>query len=498
MGRSTGRGKTTGERVSPRLRVGLRAPSAFLTVALILAGCVSPDRPAWERVAIGGPAIPRSGATAGATPPASPAAPKPTVAVAERKASSAVAAPIAAQSASSSDLASAKAGKMVAAATPVPPKPAIDPDWAGFETYTARHEDTLLDLAVQHGLGFLEVAMANPGVDPWMPGDGTLVLLPKQHLAPDGPREGIVLNLPEQRLYYYEKGKLVRSYPIGIGRDGHATPVGRTSVVAKTVNPVWRPTPSARADDPELPAMVPAGPDNPLGSRALYLGWSSYLIHGTNKEYGIGRRASRGCIRMYEDNVQELYQKVAVGTPVTAVDQPVKVGWVGNDLFIEATPTIAQVRQWEDEKRFDPVSPAEARELVSRKAGKAAGRVDWPAVDRALAERRGIMTRITTPDEQPIATAASDLRAPTASSATAGSGDTRRAGSGAGGTPVPVVAIGNSGPTSGPAGLQPATAVRDAPPSTPKGARRTEVPADPSGDELVKWLRGRLSSSGEP
>ena len=496
MGRSTQRGKTKGERVSVLCSERLRAPLPFLVVALILAGCVSSDRPAWERVAVGGPAVPRS--AAGATPPASPAVPKSPAAAIERSPSSTASAPTAARLASVSDLPSGKAGKMVAAATPVPPKPAIDPAWAGVETYTARHEDTLLDLAVQHGLGFIEVAMANPGVDPWLPGEGTPVLLPTQHLPPDGPREGIVLNLPEQRLYYYEKGKLVRSYPIGIGRDGHATPVGRTSVVGKTVNPVWRPTPSARADDPELPAMVPAGPDNPLGSRALYLGWSSYLIHGTNKEFGIGRRASRGCIRMYEDNVRELYQKVAIGTPVTAVDQPVKVGWVGNDLFIEATPTIAQVRQWEDENRFDPVSSAEARELVSRKAGKAAGRVDWPAVDRALADRRGIMTRITGPDEQPIATAASDFRSPTASSATAASGDTRRAGSSAGGTPVPVVAIGNSGPTSGSAELQPAAAVRDAPRSASRKTGRSTVPADPTGDELVKWLRGRLSNSGEP
>ncbi|MFO1112942.1 MAG: L,D-transpeptidase family protein [Rhodospirillales bacterium] len=219
---------------------------------------------------------------------------------------------------------------------------------------------------------------------------------PKTHLPPDGPRQGVVINLPEQRPYYYQNGRLANSYPIGIGRDGHATPVGTTTVARKTLNPVWRPTPSARADDPELPAMVPAGPDNPLGSRALYLGWSSYLIHGTNKEYSIGRRGSRGCIRMYEDDVRALYDHVAVGTQVTTLDQPVKVGWIGDQLYIEASPTIAQVRQWEEDKRFDPVSDAGVRDLVLRKAEQVhrPDRLDGGGLG---GERRGIVTRITGP-----------------------------------------------------------------------------------------------------
>lgn len=389
---------------------------------------------------------------------------------------------------------------MVAAAPPLPAKPAVDPAWIGVETHIARHEDTLLDLAVSHGLGFIEVAMANPTVDPWLPGEGTPVLLPKQHLLPDVPHQGLVLNLPEQRLYHFRDGKLVRSYPIGIGRDGHSTPVGTTSVVRKTVDPVWRPTPSARADDPELPASVPPGPDNPLGSRALYLGWSSYLIHGTNKEYGIGRRASRGCIRMYDKHVRELYDRVAVGTPVTAIDQPIKVGWIGDELYIEASPTMAQVRQWEEEKRFDPVSAPEAHELVLRKAGNAAERIDWAAVDRAIADRRSIVTRITRPlAAKPMATAsreepspaasAAPLEAPatpplarTKSSATAGTAP-------AGVTIVPPVA---TQPGSPPAAARPVTAPPAVASSKP-AARTATAAAEPTGDELVKWLRGRLS-----
>lgn len=491
---------------------GVRAPLTILAAALLLAGCAGPDRPSWERVAVGapaGPAVPRPAATAVSSPPAAPAAPAsaasiesrtlpPPDGVSQAESSGDLGRPTATgPSPSPSDLPFGQAGKMVAAVSPVPSKPAIDPAWTGVDTYTARYEDTLLDLAVNRGLGFIELAMANPGVDPWLPGAGTQVLMPNQHLQPDAPRAGIVLNLPEQRLYHYENGRLVRSYPIGIGRDGHATPVGTTSVVRKAVDPVWRPTPSARADDPELPAMVPAGPDNPLGSRALYLGWTSYLIHGTNKEYGIGRRASRGCIRMYDDDVRELYGRAAVGTPVTVVDQPVKVGWVGNDLFLEASPTIQQVRQWEEEKQFDPVSAPHARELVLSKAGKAADRIDWEAVDRALAERRGIMTRITRPaEEPPLATAASDPRPWAPSSAATAL--TRRAAPGAGGTAPPTIVLGNAGRPSGAAGPRAAVAVQDAPPSASKGPARRASQAEPRGDELVKWLRSRLSSGSEP
>ncbi len=208
--------------------------------------------------------------------------------------------------------------------SPLHDTPAVDARWIGVDTYSARHEDTLLDLAVNNNLGFIELVMANPSVDPWLPGEGTEVVLPKLHLPPDGPSRGIVLNLPEQRLYFYKDDKLLRSFPVGIGRDGHATPTGSTRIVRKQADPTWYPTALARQDDPTLPAAVPPGPDNPLGNRAMYLGWSNYLIHGTNKEYGIGRRASRGCIRMYSDDAIELYDRTPIGTPVTVVNQPIK------------------------------------------------------------------------------------------------------------------------------------------------------------------------------
>jgi L,D-transpeptidase ErfK/SrfK len=407
-------------------------PSAVSLAAfaiLALGACSSANRPAWERSAVSSPAPlyypPRPSPTTGALqprpvprpaieraalpvsmPPQAPATsnspPSPPSSVAARR-TLIVPRPAAPATPRSLLPPSGAVGQQVAvaapaiAATPAPPAKAADPLWAGVETHLARHEDTLIDLAVAHGLGFIEVVMANPDVDPWLPGEGTLVFLPKVHLPPDAQPRGIVINLPEQRLFYYAKGALVRSYPIGIGRDGHATPVGKTTIVRKQANPTWYPTASTRADDPTLPAAVPPGPDNPLGNRAMYLGWASYLIHGTNKEYSIGRRGSRGCIRMYSNDSMALFDRVAIGTPVAVVDQPIKLGWLQGALYIEASPTIAQVRQWEEKGKFDPVSPPDVREMVRREAGDAAGLVDWVAVDRAIAERRGIPTRITPP-----------------------------------------------------------------------------------------------------
>ena len=375
-----------------------------------VAACALENRPAWERAAVAAPA---SASVVRAAPPQTRAVLRQDQAKAvlsaqtrktgvERTAlppAGTATKPLgqAVSPTASAATGKAAAGKTLAALAPAPepPRQAADPVWAGVETHVARYEDTLLDLAVRHDLGFIELAMANPGIDPWLPSEGTPILLPKLHLPPDVRPRGIVLNLPEQRLYYYEGGRLVRSYPIGIGRDGHATPIGGTTIVRKQENPTWYPTASARNDDPTLPAAIPPGPDNPLGDRAMYLGWTNYLIHGTNKEYGIGRRASRGCIRMYSEDAAELYDLVAIGTPVTAVDQPIKVGWIENELYIEASPTITQVRQWEEKGSFAPARAGDVRRLVLKKAGAAADRIDWATVDRAVRERRAIPTRIT-------------------------------------------------------------------------------------------------------
>lgn len=266
-------------------------------------------------------------------------------------------------------------------------------------SYKTAYEDTLLDLARQFKLGYVEMVAANPGTDPWVPGEGTDVVLPTVHLMPDlkdDKPEGIVINLADMRLYYFEDGSSApRSFPIGIGRDGLNTPTGVTAVVRKRKDPSWHPTARMREEDPELPDVVPAGPENPLGTRAMYLGWSEYLIHGTNKPWGVGRRVSSGCVRMYPEDVETLFDLVQVGTKVTVIDQPIKLGWIGDDLFMEAHPTQTQSDQLEAKGQFDPQLDSVIVEQVLTMAGAAPGRLDWGGIRKAAIERRGYPIRIT-------------------------------------------------------------------------------------------------------
>lgn len=211
----------------------------------------------------------------------------------------------------------------------------------------AQQQDTLVALGREYNVGYDELKRANPGVDPWLPGEGTQILLPTQFILPDAPRVGIVLNVAEMRLYYYPPkgatyaGKVI-TYPLGIGREGWDTPLGATKIVRTTANPTWTPPASIKKEHAEkgdpLPNVVPAGPDNPLGLFALYLGMPSYLIHGTNKPGGIGLRVSHGCIRLYPEDISALYSMVSAGTPVRIIDQPYKAGWLDKQLYLEAHP----------------------------------------------------------------------------------------------------------------------------------------------------------------
>ncbi|MFM7065682.1 MAG: L,D-transpeptidase family protein, partial [Gammaproteobacteria bacterium] len=176
-------------------------------------------------------------------------------------------------------------------------------------------DDVLPDIARRFNLGYEEIVRANPGVDPWLPGEGRRVLLPTRFVLPDAPRDGVVVNLAAMRLFWFPKrepGKLqvVYTYPIGIGRVGWVTPEGSTKVVTRVKDPVWRPPVSVRrehaANGEILPKVVPAGPDNPLGAHMFRLGWPSYLIHGTNKPYGVGMRSSHGCLRLYPEDIARL------------------------------------------------------------------------------------------------------------------------------------------------------------------------------------------------
>lgn len=259
-----------------------------------------------------------------------------------------------------------------------------------IKTYKARTDDTLLTIGERFGLGYVELRSANPQIDPWRPGAGTFVVLPTMHLLPDAPRRGIVVNLSEMRLYHFTKDG-VKTYPIGVGREGFSTPVGTTSVTRKQEGPTWTPTDRMRREDPKLPVQVKGmSPENPLGTHALYLGWPQYLLHGTNKPWGIGRRVSSGCVRMYNDDAKTLFESVPVGTPVTVVRQGIKFGWIGDMLYVEAHPDdvladqVERVGETQDYK-----VPADIFENLGRAAGKARDRLDWKAVREALKERRG-------------------------------------------------------------------------------------------------------------
>ena len=214
-------------------------------------------------------------------------------------------------------------------------------------TDVAQQEDTLLDVARRNGLGYEEIVRANPGVDAWLPGAGRALILPTQRIIPDAERKGIVINLPEHRLYYFPRVKRgappgVITYPVSIGRMDWSTPIGVTRIVAKNRNPSWYP-PKAVLDEHEangdpLPKVVPPGPDNPLGAFAMRLAIAggAYLIHGTNKPAGVGMQVTHGCMRLYPEDIEALFALVPVNTQVRIVNDPVKLGWSGGELYMEA------------------------------------------------------------------------------------------------------------------------------------------------------------------
>lgn len=220
------------------------------------------------------------------------------------------------------------------------------------EYYTITVEDqeeTLIDIARRHNIGFEEIRLANPDVSLWVPGKGTEVVIPTRYILPPAPREGVVINLSELRLYYYpaDNPGIVETYPVSVGRDGFATPVGITRTTIKVKDPAWAPPASMRreaaARGEPAPAIVPPGPDNPLGRHAILLDMPSYLIHGTNRPDGVGMRASRGCIRMYPEDIESLYERLPSGTKVNLMDAPFKAGWADDGtLFVQTFPQLEE------------------------------------------------------------------------------------------------------------------------------------------------------------
>jgi len=218
---------------------------------------------------------------------------------------------------------------------------------------TAAAGESLVDIARRYRLGQEALRLANPELPTWLPLSAARVVLPLRHLLPATTRTGLVVNLPERRLYDYTLMQVATAgrariavYPVSIGRVDWATPLGESRIVARRADPDWTPPASIRAEAAArgrtLPARVPAGPGNPLGRHALYLDRAGYLLHGTNDTNAIGLRVTHGCIRLYPADIAALFRRVANGTPIHFVDQPLKVGWHAGLLHLEVHPPLAE------------------------------------------------------------------------------------------------------------------------------------------------------------
>lgn len=274
--------------------------------------------------------------------------------------------------------------------------------------------DTLSDIARHFGLGFNDISRANPTITPWTPKPGSRIILPLQFILPDSPHKGIVLNLANMRLFYYPKQQpnTVFTYPVGIGRQGWNTPMGLTSIVAKKANPTWVVPESIHQEHAEkgdsLPSVVPAGPNNPLGLFAMRLGFPRYLMHGTNKPYGIGMQVSHGCVQLYPEDIEVLFKKASVGMPVRIIHQPYLTAWHEDMLYLEANEPL---QKWEHDKSQLKKQLLKQLHLISSKKKVA---IDWEKVDRIVQRSDGIPTPILvqSPDETEILAKAVQLKHP--------------------------------------------------------------------------------------
>ncbi len=262
-----------------------------------------------------------------------------------------------------------------------------------IQVIRARHEDTFVDIARAYDLGFDELVEANPGIDPWLPGEGTRIILPTRFILPGDIREGIVINLASKRLFYYLKPnaeglRAVVTFPIGIGRSGWATPTGITHIASRGRDPSWYVPASIRKEHVEmgdpLPAVVPPGPDNPLGSHVLILGMTSYLIHGTNKPAGVGMRVSHGCIRLFPEDIQFLYNEAPDGVAVTILNEPVLLTWQDSGLFVEVHPPLE-----DDERDWSQLFP-ELLKAAMAEPPASAWQPDGNLIDSAVKAANGI------------------------------------------------------------------------------------------------------------
>ncbi len=298
------------------------------------------------------------------------------------------------------------------AAAPSEPEPVAtqrftltpDQDVIGqVQVVRATREDTLTDIARRFNVGYEEMLRANPDVDPWLPGADRPIVVPSQFVLPDAPREGVVINIAEMRLYYYpshRKGEpqTVITHPIGIGKVGWATPEGVTRIVRRQKDPIWRVPVSVikehRENGEELERSYGPGPDNPLGRYAFYLEWPSYLIHGTNKPAGVGLRSSHGCIRLFPEDIEQLFDMIPIGTQVRVVNQPYVFGWSGGQLYMQSFGALEDDgRDW---KRAERKLLDRALTAGMRKRLKSHGQqLDWDLVAALAHKPRGIAVPVT-------------------------------------------------------------------------------------------------------
>jgi L,D-transpeptidase ErfK/SrfK len=297
------------------------------------------------------------------------------------------------------------------------------------ERVLTAYEDTLYEIARRFSLGSEEIVRVNPGMDPWLPGAGREIIIPGERVLPSGPREGIVVNLPEHRLYYYPKRApgqkpVVITYPVSIGKMDWHTPLGRTTILSKKERPTWTPPESVRqehiANGDPLPAVVPAGPDNPLGLFAMRLNIKpgDYLIHGTNNPIAVGMAVTHGCIRMYPEDIAALFPLVPVGTPVYLVNEPLKLAWINGALLLEAHPPIDR----EGQSVEPDVAAFEA--MLGQALGDSVVAIHWDLAREELKKARGMPVIVGLAADMPdapvivpgsaVAPAAGPVDAPTA------------------------------------------------------------------------------------
>jgi len=281
---------------------------------------------------------------------------------------------------------------------------------------TAQYSDTLLDIARRYSIGYEEIIRANPGVDMWLPGEGTQVLVPGRRILPPGARDGVIVNLPEHRLYYFPKPKkgerpVVITYPVSTGKFDRKTPLGQTRVAMKARNPSWHPPESIRkehaaAGDP-IPHVVPPGPKNPLGAFAMRLamGDGTYLIHGTNNPVAVGLAITHGCVRMYPEDIAALFPQVPVGTKVALVNEPIKLAEVNGQLWIETHPPV----EIEGDTAVAP-SLAVLSQMLQASLGDRTTAIHWDFAGDALQLANGMPTMIglEIPEDAPSAVPAAE------------------------------------------------------------------------------------------